>query len=615
VVTKIELLLTPDSQVNGLPANPQVLYTWPAALIGAPTGLTAAASNGLVRLTWSPPTGSATGYAATGYQVKRSLVSGGPYTTIQSLSGTNYNDTQVTNGLTYYYVVTPTNSFGDGANSAQVSATPGTNAKLVNLVPSAGTLSPVFSSTNFNYTATVSFANASITVTPTAMTPGVTITVNGSAVASGSPSSSINLAVGTNLITTIVAAPAAGETNTYRLTVTRAAEGVSADLLGLVPSAGALAPAFASGIFNYTVVVPDATSSLSVTPTAVAGATVRLNGYPVPSGSPSAPIGLATGANLISVSVVSQDTTATNKYRLTVLRGTTIAVVNTATYTFNNNTLTSHVLSSNYNVTGASKLVVTVAGENKNPGGVGTIGSVTYNGTAMTLAIKRDNTSAAYTEAAVGIYYLDNPSLYGTTGNVVATMPAAWNSCGGSVMSLVGTGPGLDATNYAFAASCPLTTVAADTIVVAATENGLGNGATQPAAQSPLTGVLSYRHPSGYTGSASGYMRGAGPAATVTPAFTNDTSSPTTVAVSFAAGTPPISAPAILTVGPRTGASFPLTFTGPAGQTYKILFSTNVTLPRPNWTTLNSGTFGANPVTYTHTSATNGQQFYRIESP
>ncbi len=31
-VTKIELLLTPNAQVNGLPANPQVLYTWPGYL-------------------------------------------------------------------------------------------------------------------------------------------------------------------------------------------------------------------------------------------------------------------------------------------------------------------------------------------------------------------------------------------------------------------------------------------------------------------------------------------------------------------------------------------------------------------------------------------------------
>jgi len=414
---------------------------------------------------------------------------------------------------------------------------------------------------------------------------------------------------------TVVSSSTAGVTNTYTLTVTRATAAASADLLGLSTSAGALAPAFASGIFNYTVVVPDATTSLTVTPTAVAGATITLNGYPVSSGMPSVPIGLALGANLVTVQVVSQDTTATNDYRLTVLRGTRIQVLNTGTYAFDNNTLTSHVVATNYNAAGVDKLVVTVAGENKNPGGRGRISGVTYNGTPMTLAIKRDDTQAAYPEAAIGVYYLDNPGLYGTSGDIVATTPDAWNSCGASVLSLVGTAPGLDATNAAFAAAASLTTVAADTIVVAATENGLGNGATQPVAQLPLTGILSYRHPSGYTGSASGYQRGAGPGATVTPAFSNDTSSPTTLAVSFAAGIPPLAAPAILMAGTRTGTSFPLSFAGPAGQTYKVLYSADITLPLSNWTVLGSGTFGPGPVTYTNTSATNGQQFYRITSP
>ena len=220
-VTRIELLLTPDAEDNGLPANPQVLYTWPANLIGAPTQLTATSSNTFVRLTWSAPTNSPAGYAATGYQVKRSLVGGGPYTIIQSLSGTSYNDPQVTNGFTYYYVVTPTHSLGEGADSREVSANIGPNAKLASLVPSAGTLSPAFASEITNYTAEVSYATTAITVTPTAMTPGqgLTITVNGSPVVSGRPSGPLSLAIGTNLITTVVAAPAAGATNIYRLTV------------------------------------------------------------------------------------------------------------------------------------------------------------------------------------------------------------------------------------------------------------------------------------------------------------------------------------------------------------------------------------------------------------
>jgi len=73
--------------------------------------------------------------------------------------------------------------------------------------------------------------------------------------------------------------------------------------------------------------------------------------------------------------------------------------------------------------------------------------------------------------------------------------------------------------------------------------------------------------------------------------------------------------PSISAYGPMSGASFPLTFSGPNGQSYQVLRSPNVALPLAGWTVLTTGTFGANPVTYTDTTATNAQQFYRIKSP
>ena len=88
-------------------------------LIPAPAGLTATASDSLVALKWNASSG------ATGYNVKRSLVNGGPYTLLSGgLTATNYNDSVVTNGTTYYYVVSATNSACESTNSIQVSATP-----------------------------------------------------------------------------------------------------------------------------------------------------------------------------------------------------------------------------------------------------------------------------------------------------------------------------------------------------------------------------------------------------------------------------------------------------------------------------------------------------------
>ncbi len=86
---------------------------------GAPTGLSATGGNAQVRLSWSASAGAAS------YNVKRSTTNGGPYSTaVASPATTSYTDTSVTNGTTYYYVVSAANTVGQSANSAQASAAP-----------------------------------------------------------------------------------------------------------------------------------------------------------------------------------------------------------------------------------------------------------------------------------------------------------------------------------------------------------------------------------------------------------------------------------------------------------------------------------------------------------
>ncbi|MEW6181641.1 MAG: LamG-like jellyroll fold domain-containing protein [Bacillota bacterium] len=85
----------------------------------APTGLTATAGDAQVDLSWDTVSGADT------YNVKRSTTSGGPYTTIaESVTSTTYTDTGVTNGTTYYYVVSAVNAGGESGNSSEASATP-----------------------------------------------------------------------------------------------------------------------------------------------------------------------------------------------------------------------------------------------------------------------------------------------------------------------------------------------------------------------------------------------------------------------------------------------------------------------------------------------------------
>jgi hypothetical protein len=85
-----------------------------------PSGLTAASASLQATLSWVASLG------ATGYNVKRSTVSGGPYTAIvTNLMTTSYTNTGLTNGVTYYYVVSAQNPAGESTDTLQVSALPG----------------------------------------------------------------------------------------------------------------------------------------------------------------------------------------------------------------------------------------------------------------------------------------------------------------------------------------------------------------------------------------------------------------------------------------------------------------------------------------------------------
>jgi fibronectin type 3 domain-containing protein len=83
-----------------------------------PTGLTATPGDKQVGLLWNASTG------ATGYDVKRSATHGGPYTTIASPASASYTNTALTNGTTYYFVVSALNGSAESGNSTEVSATP-----------------------------------------------------------------------------------------------------------------------------------------------------------------------------------------------------------------------------------------------------------------------------------------------------------------------------------------------------------------------------------------------------------------------------------------------------------------------------------------------------------
>ncbi len=100
-----------SAQASATPVAP----TQPPA---APTGLIATGGNAQVSLSWTASSG------ATSYHLKRSTTTGGPYTQVSAPTTTSFTDTGLTNGTTYFYVVSALNAVGESANSTPASATP-----------------------------------------------------------------------------------------------------------------------------------------------------------------------------------------------------------------------------------------------------------------------------------------------------------------------------------------------------------------------------------------------------------------------------------------------------------------------------------------------------------
>lgn len=97
----------------------------------------------------------------------------------------------------------------------------------------------------------------------------------------------------------------------------------NAALTNLILSGSPLAPAFSSIITTYTATVGNTVSSVTLKPTAAdAAASIKVNGFSIPSGSNSAPINLVIGNNVLTTIVVSPDRNFTNIYTVTVTRQT-----------------------------------------------------------------------------------------------------------------------------------------------------------------------------------------------------------------------------------------------------------------------------------------------------
>jgi endo-1,4-beta-xylanase len=156
-----------------------------------PTGLVATAGNAQVQLSWNASTG------ATAYNVKRATTSGGPYTTVATVTGTSFTNTGLTNGTTYFFVVSATNSNGESANSGQVSAMPQVANFTLSANPSSLTINRGASGTSAITIARSGGFTGAVTLTASGLPSGVTASFN--------PAS----ATGTSSVLTLTASSAA----------------------------------------------------------------------------------------------------------------------------------------------------------------------------------------------------------------------------------------------------------------------------------------------------------------------------------------------------------------------------------------------------------------------
>ena len=107
-----------DFRIYGRALTSGEIQTLATGQLAAPQNVATTAGASQIALSWTASSG------ATCYFVKRASASGGPYTIVGTTSATGYTDSGLTDGTTYYYIVTAISSISESAPSAEVSAMP-----------------------------------------------------------------------------------------------------------------------------------------------------------------------------------------------------------------------------------------------------------------------------------------------------------------------------------------------------------------------------------------------------------------------------------------------------------------------------------------------------------
>lgn len=196
---------------------------------------------------------------------------------------------------------------------------------LTGLAISTGSFDTAFSPGTTEYTATVPSTVSSLTITATA-DAGYTLSVyNGMSWLPAESGEAITASLRggasatTNIFLVTVTDPDSATSVQYTMTVTRSAPPAPAydpRLTSLAVSTGTLTPAFDPAVTGYSVEVPYATSSITVTATSGDSVTITNPSRPMTGGTTL----LQVGGNIVQVTVKAADNTTTRVYTLFITR-------------------------------------------------------------------------------------------------------------------------------------------------------------------------------------------------------------------------------------------------------------------------------------------------------
>ena len=266
--------------------------------------------------TWGDGGSDITGYVV---QWKEASDSWGTIADVSEATetGTSHTIDGLTGGKDYSLRVLAVNAIGRGIPSDAAAVTLASTDATLSTLTLSGVDFGTFAPGSTSYTAQVANSVSQTTVTPTANDSGASYVTKLGGVTD--VDGVVSLSVGSNVITVEVTAEDDNTTQTYTVTITRAAPPSTDATLSTLTLSGVDFGTFAPGSTSYTAQVANSVTETTVTPTvnhSGASYVIKLGGVTDADGV----VSLDVGSNVITVEVTAEDDNTTQTYTVTITR-------------------------------------------------------------------------------------------------------------------------------------------------------------------------------------------------------------------------------------------------------------------------------------------------------